>query len=128
MKRKVTEICLNIALANLHKHTEPFKHYSFVIQDNLICDWSVNRTAAPLTYFGYEDYTKIHSETDAYRKAKGIMDYTIPFDVVNIRLSKKGILRGSCPCHSCYAYLKKLNCREIWFSTDIENFAELRVN
>ena len=127
LKKKVTEICLDIALKNLHKHNEQFKHFSFVIQSNKIIDWSTNRTAEPLKHFGYADYTKIHSETDAYRKAKGIMDHTIPFDVVNIRLSKNGTIRGSCPCKSCFTYLKKLDCREIWFTTDLEVFAEMDV-
>ena len=127
LSKKLLNRCLIIAATRLFKHREPFKHFSFIIQDNKIVAVGKNRSGSALTHLGYDDYMKMHSETDAYKKARGIMNHSIPFDVVNIRLSKAGVLRGSCPCCKCYAYLKKMKCRSIWFSTDLENFARMDI-
>ena len=127
MKRKMIEECLKIAL----KHNTPEKHqewgyyhhFSFVIQNGKILEWGKNRRGSPLLYLGYQPYTKMHSEVDAYFKAKGILDKIKRFEVINIRLDKYNIIRRSEPCRCCSAFLRNLGCYRIWFSTNIGNFA-----
>lgn len=88
MKRKLLSECLSIAIKNNHKHPEGdcYHHFSFVIQDNKIISTGVNRKSHPFTYLGFKSYSKLHSEVDAFYKAKGIMDKDVKFEVVNIRL------------------------------------------
>jgi len=125
MKRKILDICLNIAIRNLPNNTEPYCHYTFLVQRNSIVEWGKNRRGPPLTFLGYESHTKMHSEVDAYFKAKGIMIKNEPFEAVNIRLTKTGSIKNSCPCKCCLAFLKGLKCKRVWFTTDLENFARM---
>jgi hypothetical protein len=127
MKRKMLDICLQIAKSNLHKHAEPYRHFSFVIVDNRVVEWGTNRRGSPLTHLGYDRYTKLHSEIDAYFKARGLIGNQCSFEIVNIRLTKGGIIRNSKPCRCCFEFLKGLKCKRIWFSTDLENFARMDV-
>jgi len=130
VKNRILNECLTIAFKNnnpiKHPQWDCYKHYSFVIQNHKIVEWGTNRRGSSFTFLGYEPYQKIHSEVDAYFKARGIMDKGVPFEVVNIRLTKNGTLRDSNPCKCCFAFLRNLGCKAIWFSTDLENFASLR--
>jgi hypothetical protein len=123
MKRSIMRECIRIAeeknTPELHPEWGNFHHFSFVIQSNKIVEYGVNRTGAPPIGLGYNpEFGKIHSETDAYRKARGILDPNIHFDIVNIRLNKKNMLRLSKPCKCCFGFLQSLNCKSIHFSTD----------
>lgn len=126
MKRTILEECHRIALSNIKQKKHPqwscYKHFSFVIQDNKIVEWGMNRSAEPL--IGYPSHGKLHSECDAYFKARGLLDNSKPFIVVNIRMGTMGQLKLSKPCACCQQFLKRLNCREIWFSTEL-GFARL---
>lgn len=125
MKRKLLNDCLSIAVKYNPKHPEAdcYRHYSFVIQRGKIVEWGCNRRSSPLLFLGYKSHTKMHSEVDAYYKAKGIMQKNEDFEVVNIRLSKHGHIKESTPCKCCYAFLNNLGCKRIWFTTRIGNFA-----
>ena len=128
MKRKAIQECLNIALRNNnpnHPQWACYKHYSFILQDNKIVDWGTNRPGNAFTFLGYKAHCKIHSEVDAYRKAKGLMIKGTPFEIVNIRLTKDSRIRSSCPCKCCWNFLKNLGCKKMYFSTDMEDFAYL---
>lgn len=126
MKRKMLEKCLKIAKEYLHKHLEAYRHFTFVVQSNKITEWGTNRRGEALTFLGYDKHTKLHSEIDAYFKAKGIME-SGTFEVVNIRITKSGIIRNSRPCRRCFDFLKKMGCKRIWFTTDLENFARMEI-
>ena len=64
------------------------------------------------------EFGKIHSETDAYKKARGILNPDTHFDMINIRLNKQNMLRLSKPCACCFGFLQSLNCKSIYFTTD----------
>lgn len=132
MKRKLLNQCLNIALKNntpiKHPQWKCYHHFSFIIQKNKIVDWGTNRESPPLTYLGYDTYTKMHSEVDAYFKAKGIMDKREDFEVVNIRLTNTHSIRESAPCKCCFAFLENLGCKKVWFTTEIGKFASVILN
>lgn len=125
MKRKVLHQCLSIAVKNnpFHPEWDHYHHFSFIIQDNKIVQFATNKRASPLTHLGFGSYTKMHSEVNVYQKAKGIMDRNSDFEVVNIRLTKNNEVKESQPCKCCYAFLRHLGCKRIWFTTRMGNFA-----
>ena len=126
MKRKILQACLDIAMRRLANHPENYCHFTFIVQDNRIVAFGTNRCGHPLTFLGYESHTKMHSEVDAYFKAKGIMKKE-PFEAVNIRLTKTGAIRNSRPCKCCFAFLSGSRCKRVWFTTNIENFASMEI-
>lgn len=122
MKNTIIRDCLRIAEQKNNTEDHPrwgfFMHYSFIVQDNKLIEWGVNRMGDPFIK-GYHKDAYIHSETDAYRKAKGLLDPKKPFEVLNIRLNKLNELRNSKPCPCCYAFIKSMGARHIYFSTDV---------
>jgi len=128
MKTKMLKYCLSIALknnnANNHPQWDCYKHYSFIVQDNKVLEWGTNRAGEAIVVLGYEPHQKIHSEVDAYRRAKHWLN-NLNFEVVNIRLTKTNKVKASNPCKCCTAFLKSMGCRTIWFTTDTEMFARM---
>ncbi|MFA5132666.1 MAG: hypothetical protein WC444_05090 [Candidatus Paceibacterota bacterium] len=131
MKDTVIRECVARARKKIFEKRHPqiryHAHFTFVVQDNAIVEVGYNRSADPLIYHGYPKYGKIHSETDAYRKAKGILNQNKTWEVLNVRMSKKGILKNSKPCPCCSAYLRELGCRDVWFTTG-NGIAKMRLN
>jgi hypothetical protein len=128
MTKKLLSVCLMIARHNLPKHTrlDGYKHFSFIIQKNWLVDWGTNRSGPPLKMFGYQEHQMIHSENQAYKRAKGLLDKTDTFQVVNIRLNSKGEVKNSKPCQCCINFLNGLGCNSIWFSTTgTETFSKI---
>ena len=127
MKSSLLKKCLEIARDNntpiKHPQWGCYHHFSFIIQEGKIIDWGTNRKASPLTFLGYLPHAKIHSETDAYFKAKGIMIKGASFEIVNIRLNKMSKIMNSEPCKCCFTFLNNMGCKKAWFTTKIGNFA-----
>lgn len=127
---KVVDQCLVMSIHNNTptKHVEwgKYHHFSFVIQNRKIVEWATNRTASPLRLYGYPSYGKLHSESEAYRRVRGLLDRLKPFDLVNIRLSKKNILRMSKPCKCCIRFLQTVGCRSVTYSTNL-GFGRIRL-
>jgi hypothetical protein len=115
-------MCLLIAKKTYPKHPRKtsYAHYSFIIQKNVLIEWATNCSGSPLLYKGYSKYSMLHSETQAYKKAKGLL-HKESFEVINIRLNSKGELKISKPCPCCTVFLRNLGCRTIWFSQSYEN-------
>ena len=131
MRKKIIKQCLKIAryknAPDYHPQWGFFHHFSFIIQNNKIVEYGFNRSGPPLDGFGYnKKFGKIHSENDAYRKAKGLLDPQRPFDIVNIRLNKQGEMRLSKPCNCCHNFLSVVNCHSVYFSTKI-GFAKINL-
>ena len=127
MKRKLLQEALQRALEILPRHPEyeNYKHYSFLIQDNKIVGFGLNRKGSP--YPSYQDHCKIHSETDCYKQVKGILQKNKVFSIINLRLGKSGQLKNSRPCPCCFNFLRSVGCREVWFSTEV-GFSRLQLN
>lgn len=125
MKRKVILDCLEIAIDRIKKHPQykQYIHYSFVVQDNKIVGYGVNRAASPC--IGYPEHGKLHSEVDAWNKCKGLLDKDLEWSMVNIRLGRQKTLKLSKPCHCCFEFIRRLGCKEVWFSTETI-FASIR--
>jgi hypothetical protein len=129
MRKKIIKQCLHLARAKNNPESHPeynnFHHFSFIVQNNKILEMGFNRKGPPLEGFGYsKEFGKIHSENDVYRKTKGIIDHSKPFDIVNIRLNKRGQLRLSKPCSCCANFLRVVGCRHVYFSTN-DGFAKV---
>ncbi len=125
MKKSLIDHCYLIAKRYNPKHCQwdCDKHYSFIIQNNQIVEWGTNKSGNPNRAM-YKDYQKIHSEYSAWAKAKGIIDKSKSFELLNLRLNKSGKLMLSKPCNCCLGFLKGLNCSKIIFSTEM-GFAKL---
>ncbi len=128
MKKSILKHALGIARAKLSSHPQynHFMHYSFVVQFNKIVEWSVNNSKLPPVHYGYKDRIKdkafrpkTHSEIEAFRCARGLLDLNKPFEMINIRLSKNGEVRLSKPCVCCRDLLTALGCVKFYYSSEV---------
>ena len=124
MQKRILHQALDISREKNNPDSHPrwglFAHFSFIVQQNKILACGMNRLGPVFQGFGYnQDYGQIHSENDAYRKAKGIINFRKPWDIINVRLNKVHQMRNSTPCSCCFAFLQAMGCRNAWFTTDI---------
>lgn len=128
MKKSLLKQAHQIALSKLTLHPEyhNYIHYSFVIQENKIVEWGVNSNKVPPVHYGYQHRIKgdkfgpkSHSEIEAFRKARGLLDLNKKFEMINIRLNKSKELRISKPCSCCHELLMALGCSKFYYSSDI---------
>jgi tRNA(Arg) A34 adenosine deaminase TadA len=124
MKRNILNECLRLAREK-HGPSHPSwgqkaVHYSFVVQDNKILEMGVNRPdASPPLHYGYPSHSDIHSEIDAWRKARGILEDG-KWELVNIKLSKEAPYfptADAAPCNQCMAFLMQKGCKHFYFTT-----------
>lgn len=128
MKAKLFNRCLRKAYElNTPKHPEyeNYIHFSFLIRNNEIVNYGMNKKAEPFTYLGYPSYSKMHSEVDVYFRSRPRLRKDDEFEIVNIRLSRDGRIRNSTPCNCCSEFLKKLGCKTIYFTVDSGEFARI---
>lgn len=124
MTNQILTECLRTAYRLSPRHPERISKYkgyilfSFVIQGNKIIEHGMNRGGNVTPLIGYKDHQKLHSENTAYFKARGLLNRRKPFDIVNIRLSRAGIIRLGAPCGCCCSFLKQLGCSRVWFTTE----------
>lgn len=104
--------------------TSNYLHYSYVVERNQILGHGVNRGLAKtplhlgynsrLEETGYEG--KEHSEYAAWRKCRDLIQNS--FWVINLRLSRQGVIRFSQPCSCCTNFLSGVGCSKVVFSLD----------
>lgn len=132
MKRTILRETVRIALEKLPRHPQYnyYPHFTFVVQSNKILEMGMNSDNAPPVHLGYmgqlKDGTpKTHSEYNAYRKVKGILNPNKGFEIVNIRLNRQPVMKMSAPCGCCYGFMQALGCTDCYFSTELGEFAHL---
>lgn len=126
MKSTILRECLVLARKRNTKRTDRCRHYSFLVQDNKIVEAGINHKSD--SHFNwYPEYSGIHAECSVYKKAKGIMNHSRDFELVNIRLNKRGELRFSMPCAFCSRFLRLVGCKTVWFSDRNSSFSCLTV-
>ena len=118
MRQRLIDDCLRLARKQTkfknHPEYEYYLHWTFIIQDAKIVGFGRNRNSKAIySRFGYTEISKIHSETDAYRKLKGILDHNRHFDCLNIRLNRQGQLRIAKPCNACLKFLFFVGCKKV---------------
>jgi len=121
---------------------ENFIHWTFLIKDNRIISYGVNRPVEPPRCFGYHNFfskekpltnektgivtpliPKLHSELDAFRRCKQDSRGCI---AVNVRLNKTGQERLSAPCLTCAKLLYANKVKKVFFTTNV-GWAELSI-
>jgi len=124
MKNSIFEIALKLAKEKIETHPEyeNYIHYSFIIQNNKILGYGMNMKGEPPIYFGYHKrlnggLPKLHSEFVAYKKIKGLLNNK-SFEILNIRLTRRGVLKNSAPCYCCLNFLKLTKCTNIYYSKE----------
>lgn len=125
MKKSLLRDAMGLAQSKADRHTtnQTFAHWSFVVQSNKIIDWSTNHNGRPPPHLGYGHNKtgyfepKTHAEFAAWRKARGLLDDK-PFEVINIRLNKRGEPRMSAPCECCSGFLKEMGCKKVFYTTN----------
>jgi len=127
MNKKTLKQCIRIAEQNNHKHPDStgYRHFSFLVQNDKIVEHATNTIGDPIIIRGYPKYGKVHSEFNVWKKAKGILNKNSVFEVVNVRMTKGGLIKMSCPCKNCFDYLKSQGCYRIHFTTDLGSFAKV---
>lgn len=128
MKANLLRECARIARSKLENHCQfsAWPHYAFIIQNNSLIDFSTNTNGEPPVHMGYHErirwgiggLPKRHAELNAYKKAKGLLSPTKPFECLNIRLSRQGHFRLSMPCSCCFQFLQAMGCRQCWYSSE----------
>jgi tRNA(Arg) A34 adenosine deaminase TadA len=124
MQRRLLKQAVQLARNKLSNHEQgSYAHFAFIVQNNTLIGYGVNQDGSPLVHWGYkrnkEDPTytpKIHAEIHAFRKNKALIDKNKPFEIINIRLNKKGELRSSKPCTCCNELLTDLGCKRFFYS------------
>ena len=110
-----------------HRRYGWYHHFSFVIQFNKIVEWGTNAAGKDIYSHFYAETALIHSECAAFKRAKGLLDRSKPFDMVNIRLNRQDELRNSKPCKCCSAFLSLFNCNKVYF-TNGNDFDFVRIS
>lgn len=158
MKNMILIECFRRATGLNPNHPENkngYHHFSFIVQKNQILGYGVNRSTGSNPTFdnnkipkydnfgflnsnsisrtlitGYKPYQKLHSESVAYFKIRGLLNHRFKFEVVNIRLNKNSELKISRPCECCIRFLYGLGCSTVWFSTGLIEYkwAKLPLN
>ena len=131
MTSKILNECLQFAQQHFHKHPqyEHYIHYTFIIQNNQLVEWGTNLDGNPPLHFGYNKKSgapKLHSEFVAYKKGRGLLNND-PFDLVNIRVNRRGEVKISAPCFVCQEWLKSVHCSTVWFTIDGGKFGRIRL-
>ena len=122
LSKKLLFIALSIAKERLERHPEfisrGFIHFSFIVYNKKIISIGHNRCGKNPPQYGYENHSKIHSEVDAWRKARGLLKGD-SFDVINIRLNRFGKFKNSRPCKNCIYLLQELGCKNFYYTTNL---------
>lgn len=126
MSKRLYHQCLQIAKNNIHRCTETNNHFSFIIQDNKIVAWGFNKRGRVHKKLGYNWYSNIHSEVDAFKKSKGFLDASNHWWIINIRLNNHLETLISAPCSCCSFYLSYLGCSKVLFSLE-EGFKKIKL-
>ena len=123
VKKKLIQSAVNIARANNTPEKHPryayYVHFTFIVQDGTIIAYGMNRAGRSIyAQLGYPKRALVHSENDAYKKAKGLLNHKKPFSAINIRLNRMNEFRAAAPCPCCRSFLKIMGCNKVIFTTN----------
>ena len=109
MKKKLFNQCIKFAQNTLESHPELNQgksyHWSFIFQNNKLIGCETNKTGSVFKVYGYNSYSKIHSEFAVYKKYINYIKNK-EFEILNVRLNKNGEIKKSKPCPCCFNFLK----------------------
>lgn len=124
MKRSIIDECIRRARMkhgpNHPSWSHKAAHYTFVVQNNKILEMGVNRPdMKPPEHYGYPAHSDLHSEIDAWRKARGILDKRQQWEILNIKLLRTDgyPTADAAPCNPCVLFLISQGCLRFYFTT-----------
>jgi len=126
MNKVLQNKLIKISRDNLHLPNSRTKHFTFIVTGQKVICMGYNNSwkTSPLAKrFGHRFHT-IHSELSAIKKFPYPIEQLHKYDVVNVRLTKTGMLALSKPCIFCCDMLDFFNVKNIWYSYQ-EGFIEL---
>ena len=114
----------------LDKPDSKYKHFSFIIYGQTIFSIGVNNTTKthPLAHKYGHRFASTHSEINALARFPYAIRLLRNYDMINIRLTKKGVVRLSKPCIHCQQLLMAFNIHNIYYSTNTGSFETLKNN
>jgi hypothetical protein len=139
MRKKLLRQALIIAKNQIKSHPmyNQFMHWSFIVINDKIIGYDINNFGSPESKLGYvnritevqtiEDKLKLaqrHSEYNAFNKYRRFISPKTKWELINIRLTKLGMIKLSQPCNCCFNYMKTLGCYSCYFTTE-SGFAKL---
>ena len=135
MKATILRECLRLSRSKIYKHheREHWIHFSYIVQNNKILSAGTNNSHHPPIHLGYSrrlawegSHAKTHSEFDCWKSARGIIDKSRNWEIVNVRTNKVGAIRNSAPCNCCNAFLSEMGCVRCFYTTN-ECFLDMKM-
>lgn len=122
MNRRALRKCLRFSQKCWEQQKHPEQglsscHFSFIVQKNKVLGHGFNRNGQPLTCLGYPASGNRHSETEAFRRVKALIDFKFPYEMVNIRFGHAGEIRLAYPCDVCNNFLLASGCNAVYFTS-----------
>lgn len=94
-------------------------HWTYVLQAGVVVGFGVNRDVAPPVGLPYDrKFSKLHAEVDALRRTRGLLDFSRPFDLLNVRLNRRSEQRTAAPCAGCVRVAYAFGVRSVYYTTD----------
>ena len=105
-----------------------YKHFSFIVCGQTIFSIGVNNTTKthPLAQKYGHRFASTHSEINALGRFPYAIRLLRNYDMVNVRLNKKGIVRLAKPCIHCQQLLMAFHIQNIYYSTNSGDFEILK--
>lgn len=129
MKKKLLLDAFRTAVKHMPNHPsymDTWMHWAFIVHEGSIVEWGTNLRGTPPTHYGYNKKIvdvdapcKLHAEVVAYRRAKKLLGKSLTsFDIINVRLDKRGNPKISAPCCCCKPLLHDLGCVHFYYTTE----------
>ncbi len=116
--------CIHNSYEKLGRHTETYKHFSFVVQRNSILSSGTNRRVAHDVIYPRQTY---HSEYVAWMRGHRRIDARKPWYMVNVRIGNDLSIRMSKPCSVCENFLHSVGCERVEYTIDPRNVGCLKL-
>ncbi len=110
--------CVQHSYEKLHRHTEVYKHFSFLVQRGTILSSGTNRRVSHDVIYPRQTY---HSEYVAWMRGHRRIDRRKPWYMLNVRIGNDMALRLSKPCPICQNFLTSVGCERVEYTIDERN-------
>ena len=116
--------CIHQSYEKFAKHTEVYKHYSYLIQRNTILAVGSNRRVNHACMYPRQTF---HSEYVAWNRGHRRIDGRKSWYMVNVRIGNDLSVRMSKPCAICEGFLKSVGCSEVIYTVGPKEDACLKL-
>lgn len=121
----VLKECIHKAYQKVGLHTEKFRHFSYLIQGNVILSSGMNKQINHTCIYPRQTY---HAEFVAWMRGRKRTNIRKPWYMINVRIGKDMALRTSKPCHICESLLYSAGCSKVIYTINKETEGCLHLN